>query len=110
MLNTRYITMDDVLSHSYNDNEKGWTKLSDEDCEKYFKMMVDWLVAQTKRGSQLREELKETKMSYIQNCGILGRLWVNLEHNEEVEYCAGQDYPGELRLVKRIVAGRRVRL
>lgn len=109
MLNARYITMDNCLSGYYNDKEKGWTKLSDEDREKYFQKMVDWLVAQTKRGSQLRENLKETKMAYIQNCGILGRLWVNLEHEERVEYCAGQDYPSELRLVKKIVAGRRVR-
>lgn len=109
MLNARYITMDNCLSGSYIDNEHGWCKLTDEDAEKYFKMMVDWLIVQTKRGSQLREELEETKMAYIHNYGILGRLWVNLENGERVEYCAGQDYPSELRLVKRIVAGRRVR-
>lgn len=109
MLNARYITMENCLSGSYIDNKTGWTQLPEEDRERYFKMMVEWLVAQTKRSSQLREELEETKMAYIQNCGILGRLWVNLEHDERVEYCAGQDYPSELRLVKRIIAGRSIR-
>ena len=108
-LNARHITMYNCISGTYNDKDKGWQTLPEEYREYYFKRMVEWLMANGSKRSKLYDELAETKIAYVNNCGILERFWVDLDNDEQVEYCAGQDYPSELLYVKKIVAGRRVR-
>ena len=42
---------------------------------------------------------KDWQVSRLQcyNAGIMGRLWFN---GKRYEYCAGQDYPGEIRFIQ----------
>lgn len=102
----KHITMNNVISGCYY-SDSGWVNMDKSQKEFYFNKMKQWLVAQTRKGSNLREELENTQLYYIHSCGILDRLWVDLR-DEKVQYCAGQDYRLEMNIVKRVVAGRRI--
>ena len=47
---------------------------------------------------------KAWKLKSVQNCGILQRVAIRYAKNEyRAEYCAGQDYTAEIRLIQKII-------
>lgn len=47
---------------------------------------------------------KAWKLKSVHNCGILRRVAIRQDRNEfRAEYCAGQDYTAEIRLIQKII-------
>lgn len=85
------ITLDNILSGRFYHKTKGWTNIKIDDIE--LDALVDRL------GGRNREYIK-ARILYVKSIGILERLYYD-KHGWH--YCAGQDYPSELRFIRNYI-------
>lgn len=89
----RQFTLEDFRSGRIYRSGKGWIKftLSEEATNEYVRGItgVIWSKVNDERMYRVR---------HANSMGILRRLWFD---GKRFEYCAGQDYTGEIRFIQR---------
>jgi len=96
------LSVDDVLSGSFV-NKKGCYqnfRLTDEALREFTDGICGAL------GMRDKDDVFENiKWSRVKNCGIMRRIGVDLLRSGKLryEYTAGQDYPSETRLVRKLL-------
>ena len=88
----RQFTLEDFISGKCFSTKHGWMKfhLSESAANEYLRGItgVIWAKVTDERICRVR---------HAKSMGILRRLWFNGKH---YEYCAGQDYTGEIRFIQ----------
>ena len=88
----RQFTLEDFISGQCFSSQHGWFKfkLSEEAENEYIRGItgVIWAKVTDERMYRVR---------HAKSMGILRRLWFN---GKRYEYCAGQDYRGEIRYIQ----------
>ena len=88
----RQFTLEDFISGQCFSSQHGWMKfnLSEEAANEYLRGItgVIWAKVTDERICRVR---------HAKSMGILRRLWFN---GKRYEYCAGQDYKGEIRFIQ----------
>ena len=95
--NVREISLSNVLSGTYVNNNHEWKKLKPEYAEELFKLFRDY-VAKTAKGNR-RIRISQTQKWQVGNYGIFNRLIYNFER-ERVEYICGQDWNSEMAILR----------
>ena len=89
----RQFTLEDFISRQCFNPRHGWIKfkLSKEAENEYIRGItgVIWAKVTDERMYRVRN---------AKSMGILRRLWFN---GKRYEYCAGQDYPAEIRFIQK---------
>ncbi len=100
-MNTIKFSLDNAISKRILDKDKGWIDFSPVITEKHVENFVSLF------GHGCRHETKralrvaaKNGFSGIKNCGILRRVEFNDHGPDSVSYCAGQDYPSEIAIVR----------
>ena len=88
----RQFTLEDFISGKCFSTQHGWMKfqLSESAANEYIRGItgVIWAKVTDERMYRVR---------HAKSMGILRRLWFN---GKRYEYCAGQDYTGEIRFIQ----------
>lgn len=95
-VNNNYFTLDNYRSMRIYHTKKGWIdiKLTDKLKQEIINLFLEVL------GSKNNDKLKEVLLiNDFRNLGIYSRLWIDKKLKSV--YCAGQDYPGEIRFIKK---------
>lgn len=97
-LGGRYFTFYDLHSGRFYHKTRGWVRyeLSDDGREEAARKFAGVLWSKVNDG-----RVSQCKNYYGKMCGILERLWI--EKSGRATYCAGQDYPSEIRTIQHLV-------
>jgi hypothetical protein len=88
----REISLSNVISNRIFDNE--WRDMTEAERDEALTKIKEFLLSTCRGNSQVAVAIRRMGPgNFPRDCGILGRLTTE-------GYCAGQDYPGELRFVK----------
>lgn len=89
----RQFTLEDFRSGRIYSNRRGWINFKlGEQAENDFVRGVTAVLWQNVDDERMY------RVRYARSMGILRRLWYN---GKRFEYCAGQDYPSEIRFIRR---------
>lgn len=89
------ISLNNLISGRFDHVKKGWTLLRVDDIE--LEKLLDVI------GGRKRDLIRQR----IFNCGtyrIFDRLTYHIKYGWS--YCAGQDYPGELATIRKLIGGK----
>lgn len=91
------LTLADMLSERAYHPKHGWInfKLAESARAEFFKGItsVIWAKPTPERVERVASAIP---------CGLYGRLWYDVRY-DKYEYCAGQDYTGEIRYIQRTI-------
>lgn len=86
-----------ALTGRYISTEGKWKDLDEDTCDEVFELCKEF-VAKTARGNR-RQRILNAWKSKVKPCGILERLWYDLER-KEIDYCCGQDWYTEMAVLR----------
>lgn len=95
------LSVDDVLSGRYNNSKHGYVnfRFTDEALREFSDGVCSALNMRDKD-----DVFYNIKHKLVEQCGIIDRISVSLYRGElDYSYCAGQDYPSEARLVRKLL-------
>ena len=96
------ISFKDVLYGTYHNKDMHLTNMDHETRYELGNKYKEFLLATCRKGSNPYYNILHTTMLDCENFGIYERLVYNIER-DKVEYIAGQDYPGEIRYIKKLI-------
>ena len=92
-----YISMSQVISGREYKDKKGWVNMRKAKREKALETIKHWLLYTCNFNSQVYKAINRMSINNLPgSCGIMNRLTTD-------GYIAGQDYPSELRYVKKLI-------
>ena len=102
-LNTnKDVSFKEVLNGKYYSKDHAVLTMDHETRYELSKKFKEFLLSNCRKGSNPYYNILYTSMLECENFGIYERLVYSIER-DKVEYIAGQDYPGEIRYIKKLI-------
>lgn len=102
-LNTdKNVSFKEVLNSKYYNKDHEVVTMDHETRYELSKKFKEFLLSTCRKGSKPYYNILYTPMLEREIFGIYERLVYNIER-DKVEYIAGQDYPGEIRYIKKLI-------